>query len=52
MHVVAVDEGLATAYISLFKLEVMLGKRELVESQGTKDALASSTIRPTFDLPP
>jgi hypothetical protein len=24
MHVVDVDEGLATAYISLFKLEVML----------------------------
>jgi hypothetical protein len=44
MHVVDVDEGLATAYISLFKLEVMLGKRERVECQGTKDALASSTI--------
>jgi hypothetical protein len=51
MQVVDVDEGLATAYISLFKLKVIPGKRELVESQGTKDALASS-IRPTLDLPP
>jgi hypothetical protein len=48
MHVVDVDEGLATAYILLFKLEVMIGKRETVERQGTKDALASPT---TLDLP-
>jgi hypothetical protein len=48
MHVVDIDEGLATAYILLFKIEVMIGKRETVECQGTKDALASSTA---LDLP-